>query len=170
MAAGSVNLGVIGSRAGTPTTLVLGTVPSINFKLKKLNTIIENLHGDLKAQKQYHDQMQRQAKHLSEASHNQIEQLAAKMRETQAKLEKCEKERARLKRVIEESHHVRVTIQRVAHRKAALQMGTTEWVFNGTYKGPIHVGLNADRELVFRQGNDAERALTEIAVPIRAAA
>ena len=161
--AGQVYAGTLGSRACIGTTLVLGTVPRINRKLKKLATLEEELLPKLDKQRQRLGAFSGTVQSMNAEQKEQVLALVGEYNEIQQQLEACGEKRAQLLEELRRSRVVDLQVSAMIHRKVVLVVGGSELTIERDLRGPLRVGWDHSKGLTVQQGESPIRGLKEVA-------
>lgn len=162
---GAVRLAVLGSQAGTPPTLILGTVPLLDAQLQKLAPLIAKLIK--RVQQLEHLSAQRS---LTAAEQEKVAAVNRELTNLTRQLEAGKKRQTELKAAAERRSTVDVLIEKHVHRGVRLQVGDEAYMITGELRGPLRILRTKDGRIRVQQGAGSARALTAFARPISKAA
>ena len=164
--AGSIRAGVLGSRAETPSEIVLGTGPLLSDHIRKLKRLATQLKKQLQAQKSKYDSLNAAGKSLRPDEKERLTELSFEISETEQKLDACEAEHAQIMQTIDResgSGAVDIRVSKVIHSRVCLRMNNHEVRFDAPLKGPVTIGSDEEDQPQFRQGDGPNQPLTEVA-------
>ncbi|MCH8344351.1 MAG: DUF342 domain-containing protein [Planctomycetes bacterium] len=164
--AGSIRAGVLGSPAGTPSVIVLGTGPLLSDHIRKLKGLAKQLKEQLRAQKSKYDALSAAGKSLRPSEKERLTELSFEISETEQKLDACEAEHAQITQTIDResgSGAVDIRVSKVIHSRVCLRMNNHEVTFDAPLKGPVTIGSDEQDQPQFRQGDGPIQPLTEVA-------
>ena len=164
--AGSIRAGVLGSPAGTPSVIVLGTGPLLSDHIRKLKGLAKQLREQLQVQKRKLDVLSAPGKKLRPSEKVRLTALSSEISETEQQLDACEAEHTQVRQTIDgesSSGAVDVRVSKVIHSRVCLRMNNHEVRFDAPLKGPVTIGTDEQDQPQFRQGDGPNQALTEVA-------
>lgn len=166
---GASEVGELGSEAGVPTELVLGTVPVYEQKISKLREVREKLSAN-------RDQLQQEQQHLAQlgqrAPAEQREkqtELLFKIQELNEQIDRADDAIPKLEARCRQQRTISLTVQKTMYANVRLTIDGETLRIEKDVRGPLHVTTNDAGEYVCRVG-DAERPLRTFARTLRAAA
>ncbi|UCD74020.1 MAG: DUF342 domain-containing protein [Phycisphaerales bacterium] len=163
LVAGHAYVGTLGSRAGIPTTLVLGTVPRLNTKLKKLAVLAEKLRSRLEADRERLEAFQSVAQSLTEKQKEELHALREEIADLEQSLVTCRQKHSELKDELRRTRVVDLHVGNVIHRKVTIVVGGVETTIDKAIRGPLRMGWRPPTGLVLRQGDGPVRYLRDVA-------
>ncbi len=166
---GSLNVGVLGSEAYAPTTITLGVAPLIGVQLMKLNRMEKEVSRSLKqAEKKLSTLGQKDWPEPHEKE--EMGHLKETIADLGSRLKDIEPARKRLEKAINAVSTVNAYIGEMVYARVNLRFVDRELQFRETVKGPIKIGWDRTRNLVYRDGGGAIKPLSEITKVVNLAA
>jgi uncharacterized protein (DUF342 family) len=163
---GSAKVGTIGSSAGVPTTLVLGTVPLVAMQLRRLDAIERRFRRQLKSRGQKLSALRMaDGERLDKCDEKAVEGLINETKSILTRLDACAAKHAELSRRIDEQRTVDLRVLKGIHPRVRLRVGSRDVVFGQLVRGPVSILEDCNGDLHYRQGDAEPRPISEVVDP-----
>lgn len=167
---GGVDIGTLGSPAGAPTMLTLGSVPFLDNALRKVLRQIETSEERHRQLKLELYPLTNTDVTLSDGDRTRLGHLRTRIAELDAALAGMHAERRDLEQLAARCAKVDVHIGRVIHPGVTLVAEGRAFRFDRQAKGPLRIGWDADRRLKVRIGSAPLCPIERYAVALRPSA
>lgn len=148
---GHAEVGSLGSRAGIPTTIMLGSTPRLARKLTKLDQLAGEIRAELSAVQERLRQPPPELADADAANQAAIAQLKQEALVFEVRLEACKRKREEILEEIRRKRMVDLHVNKVIHRGVRLVVGDYVYVFENAYKGPLQIGWKVGEGLFMQQ-------------------
>ena len=162
---GDARVAVLGAAVGTPTHVVLGSVPVLEDKLRELTSMCNKLRLAHEQLAEDHQQLVSRQGALTAQEREHITEMIYEMEQAQSKCQRAEDTRKRLQEEIEKRRAVKFEVLNQISEKVHLTIMGNGYKITDCQKGPISIGLDDQKEPVYRVGNGPALPLTAIAQP-----
>lgn len=159
---GSMVVGSLGSIADVPTTLVLGEVPILDDGQASARAAIEAMQSDL-AKVTERERILRLKPKPTAADREQLTECSYEISQLTADLAKRSAELLELEKARKAKQRVDVHVAGNIHARVRFVIGGATVDFKQKANGPIWVGWDSERRLVYRHGSGETRPLSQIA-------
>jgi hypothetical protein len=157
-AVGSVQVGTLGGSSGSQTRVVVGSVPSLEPRLNKLEMLIAELTERQRKGQDELRQLTRPGRRLGGSEKERTTELTFQMQTDLCALGKAEAARERLRQVIDGLSTIDVTVASEVHPGVVFRCGTREFRVRDRLKGPIRITRNPRGpagDLLIRRGDSS---------------
>jgi len=166
---GHTTVGELGSEAGVPTELVLGTVPMYEQKIQQLQAVREKLQARL-------EQMQEKQKEFAQLGTNAAPEdrekqtaLLFKIQELNEQINRADDALPKMYARMEHMRTVSLTVQKVLFTNVRLIIDGETLRVQRDVRGPLHISSKQAGEYICQIG-EVEQSLRAFVKPLRAAA
>ncbi len=139
---GAVTVGTIGGGSGTATRVVVGSVPSLEPRLNKLEMLIGELTERQRKGQEELRQLTRPGRRLGGSEKERTTELTFQMQTDLAALGKAEAARERLRQIIDGLSTIDVTVASEVLPGAVFRCGNRDFRVRERLKGPIRITRN----------------------------
>jgi len=136
-AGGGIQAGVVGSRSGIRTTLVVGSSIEAFRKLSALDREQTRFEERIARQQAGLEPMLRQQKALPKLQKNMAIRLLGSIKEDMAKLNEIKTEKEELKETIKANRHAFIRVSRLIHEGTTVQIGKAVATLRDSLRGPL---------------------------------
>ena len=159
---GSLQGMTLGAESETDTLFVLGSVPLLTARLNQLKKECPEWQEQIERFRYEQEQLSA-GRRLAGPQQERLTELNFKIADLEGKLKEAEEERARIDQEMVTQRKVELQIEKIIYPKVRFQAGDTRFTFTQVIKGPVKIGWNEHKQLVFRQGDSRIRLLNEVA-------
>ncbi len=160
---GSLQGMTLGAQAETDTLFVLGSAPLLMARLNQLKKDCPEWEEQLQRFRYEREQLSAGRGPFGAQQQERLTELNLELSDLEGKLEEAEKERLRIEEEMVTQRKVEVQIEKIIYPKVRFQAGDAKFTFTQVLKGPVKIGWNEKKQLVFRQGDSRIRLLNEVA-------
>ncbi len=160
---GSLRGMTLGAEAETETVFVLGSVPLLTARLNQLKKECPEWEEHLQRFRYEQEQLSAGRGPAGPQQQERLTEINFEIADLEGKLEEGEKERVRIEEEMATQRKVELQIEKIIYPKVRFQAGDTKFTFTQVLKGPVKIGWNEHKQLVFRQGDSRIRLLNEVA-------
>lgn len=159
----SLHVKNLGSAAETATVLELGSVPALGIARRKA-------HAELDLATKNMEQLLEQERYIrlkprpTAADRERLTESSYEISQCRTEMKTLENVLAEIEEAAKLSGKVDVHVIGVIHPKVTFQIGSFTAQFMKAVRGPLWIGWDEDRRLVYRLGSQAPRPLTTSAV------
>ena len=153
----------MGAESETETVFVLGSVPLLTARLNQLKKECPEWQEQIERFRYEQKQLTAGRGPVGTQQQDRLTELNFELADLEGKLEEAESERARIEEEMTTQRKVELQIEKVIYPKVRFQAGDVKFTFTQVIKGPVKIGWNKHRQLVFRQGDSRIRLLNEVA-------
>jgi len=162
---GAVNIGTLGSAAGVPTEIVIGSVPRLEPFASELTKMVEMLSTDvdkLTAEQDLISKMSKKGRMTATDRERQTE-IMYELSNASTALDKARRTLESISQEVDKRRTVDVTIQRRVNCGVLFVFGDRRYKITSDLKGPVTIGLQGGKDLAYRQGESPSHPLSQIA-------
>jgi hypothetical protein len=159
---GAVVIGTLGSDAGVPTSLLLGTVPTLETPMFQLDPIIEQLTAKRDALLSEQKQLGMNRRLNALVKERQTE-ILYELQQAEQYLTRATVARQTLEVEIGKRRTIDVTIDRRLYHGVMFTVGPRQLCIEQEQRGPVRIRLGSDGQLMFARGDGPAQALSQIA-------
>ena len=160
---GSLRGMTLGAASETDTLLVLGSVPLLTARLNQLKKECPEFQEQIERFRYEQEQLSAGRGPAGPQQQERLTEINFEIAALESKLQGAEKERSRIEEEMETQRKVELQIEKIIYPKVRFQAGDTKFTFTQVLKGPLKIGWNERKQLVFRQGDSRIRLLSEVA-------
>lgn len=141
-AVGPVSVGTLGGGSGAPTRIVVGSVPSLEPRLNRLEMLVAELSERLTKNQDELKQLTRPGRRLGGSEKERLTELTFQVQTDMGALGKAEAARERLRQVIDGLSTVDVSVASEVLPGVVFRCGNREFRVRDRLKGPIRITRN----------------------------
>jgi len=162
---GSVNIGTLGSGAGAPTEIVIGSVPKLEPFASELAEMVEILAADTGKLTEEQDLINKMSikGRMTATDRERQTEIMFELSTANTMLDKASRTFENINHEINRRRTVEVNIQRVANCGTLFIFGDRRYKITHDLKGPAAIFLDGGKDLVYRQGDSPQHPLSQIA-------
>lgn len=160
---GSLLVMTLGNEVETPTLIVLGSMPLITSRIAEINKACPEWKEQLERLEYEQGQMSAGRGAVSPQLQERLTELNFEVADLQSKLKEAEVELTALEAELAQKSKVEVRVEKCIFPKVRLHSGECDFLFTQILKGPVKIGWNERKQLVYRQGDGRVQRLNQIA-------
>lgn len=160
---GHAEVGALGSAAGVPTCLVLGSVPALEPMLAELEALSERLAPRAEIAQRELDQLQSGGLRLAASDKERSTELTFELHRLNEKLARCTLMKHACRERIARLSTVRLTVHGAFRPGAIISVGKQEFHVKTPLEGPLTIERESPDRLLIRLGEAPPEPLTRFA-------
>lgn len=167
---GSLEATVLGSEAEITTVLVLGSVPLITAQLRELKSSCDEWTKALEPLEFEQNQLTPRRASLGPELQKRLEELDCQISDLNTRLGEAESKRGELELLAETSRRIDLLVGDIVHPKVCFRIGDEDYIVTQPLKGPMRIGWDNKRRLVYREDQGHAWPLKKVTRPVPRAA
>lgn len=156
-----IEVATIGSPAGVPTRLVLGSVPTLEPRLLELESLIGRLSEEVQALERELKPLSTPGRRLTPSDKERSTELTFALQKDLARLGQAEQARQRVRQIIAGLSTVSLEVHSEIHQGVVIAAEGREFHIRDRLKGPILVSRSSNHEIVLRRSDGAASPLSK---------
>lgn len=167
---GDVCVAVLGSEAGTPTQLVLGSVPILEPSLHTLGAVMKDIEVRISQICEEMRLLEMPGRRLSSQEKERLTEVTFERSHLTERLARCRAARVQFDAKLADVRTVSVTINKTIHPGVRLVVANQMFIVSRAVKGPLRVMRDRTGELVYRRPDTGTGARLSQIAQVHAAA
>lgn len=160
---GSLRVMTLGNDVETSTVLELGSMPLLTERIAEIKRECPEWKEQLERLEYEQGQMSAGRGAVSAQQQERLTELNFEIAELQNKIKEAESQLITLEAEIAQKSKVEVLVEKCIYPKVRLYAGGYDFLFTKILKGPVKIGWNERKLLVYRQGDGRIYRLNEVA-------
>lgn len=150
---GAIIIGTLGSEMNTPTKVRVGSVPTLESKVQRLEKIIESAQKALDKHTTELQFLSMPGRKVTPHMAERHTELSYSVHSSMSQLDKAKKALKALQNKIESLRVVDITVQKTIHQGVIISVGDNTYRFKTSIRGPLRILRNKQNSVVYQSAS-----------------